>query len=69
MSKVTIKIPKELYENLQGMIKDTGFSSVTEFVVFVMRTVASTGNLKEENKLTNDEIDAIRSRLKKLGYI
>ncbi len=69
MDKVTIKIPKELYENLQGMIEDTGFSSVTEFIVFVMRSLAAGGNIKNEDKLTEDEVKAIRERLKKLGYL
>ncbi|MCZ7355398.1 MAG: ribbon-helix-helix protein, CopG family [Candidatus Methanoperedens sp.] len=67
--KVTIKIPKELYENLQKMIEGTGFSSTTEFIVFVMRTMASTGRLKEEDKLTEQEVQVIRDRLKKLGYL
>ncbi|MCC7572390.1 MAG: ribbon-helix-helix domain-containing protein [Candidatus Methanofastidiosum sp.] len=69
MDKVTIKIPKELYENLQNMIEDTGFSSVTEFIVFVMRSLAAGGNIKTEDRLTEDEVKAIRERLKKLGYL
>ncbi len=67
--KVTIKIPKELYEKLGNIIEDTGFSSVTEFVVYVMRNVASGGRIKDEDKLTDEEIKKIRKRLKKLGYI
>lgn len=69
MDKVTIKIPKELYENLQNMIEGTGFSSVTEFIVFVMRSLAAGGNIKSEDKLTEEEVKAIRERLKKLGYL
>ncbi|KYC53472.1 MAG: Ribbon-helix-helix protein, copG family [Candidatus Methanofastidiosum methylothiophilum] len=69
MDKVTIKIPKELYENLQSMIEDTGFSSVTEFIVFVMRSLAAGGNIKSKDKLTEEEVKAIRERLKKLGYL
>ncbi len=67
--KVTIKIPKELYENLQKMIEGTGFSSSTEFIVFVMRTLASTGRLKEEDRLTEQEVQIIKERLKRLGYL
>ena len=67
--KVTIKIPRELYEKLQGMIDGTGFSSVTEFIVFVMRSLASSGKIKEEDKLTEEEVNAIRERLRRLGYI
>ncbi len=70
MDKVTIKIPRELYEKLQGMIEGTGFSSVTEFIVFVMRSLASSGKLKEEeDKLTDEEVEAVRERLRRLGYL
>ncbi|KCZ70627.1 Ribbon-helix-helix protein, copG family [Candidatus Methanoperedens nitroreducens] len=67
--KVTIKIPRELYEKLQQMIEGTGFSSTTEFIVFVMRTLASTGKIKEDDKLTEQEVQIIRERLKRLGYL
>ncbi len=67
--RVTIKIPRELYNNLQNMIEGTGFSSVSEFIVFTMRVLASTGKLHEESKLTGEEVNMIRERLRKLGYI
>ena len=67
--KVTIKIPRELYETLQQMVEGTGFSSVTEFIVFVMRTLASTGKMDEDDKLTEDEVKIIKDRLKRLGYL
>jgi len=69
MDKVTIKIPRELYENLQKMIEGTGFSSATEFIVFVMRTLASTGKIKQEDTLTEQEVQIIKDRLKRLGYL
>jgi metal-responsive CopG/Arc/MetJ family transcriptional regulator len=70
--KVTIKIPRELYQNLQNLIKDTGFGSVTEFVVHVLRDVVSGGKLKnqeEEKGFSPQEIEMVRKRLKALGYI
>ncbi len=68
-NKVTIKIPRELYQRLSQMIASTGFSSVNEFIVFVMRTLASSGEIKEEGRLTAEEIRAIRERLRRLGYL
>ncbi|MEA2051433.1 MAG: hypothetical protein U9O90_01225 [Euryarchaeota archaeon] len=50
MDKVAIKIPRELYEKLQGIIEGTGFSSLTKFIVFVMRSFASSGKIKEEEE-------------------
>lgn len=67
--KVTIKIPRKLYETLQEMIEGTGFSSTTEFIVFVLRTLASTGRIKEDDKLTEEEVQVIKERLKRLGYL
>ena len=67
--KVTLKIPRELYQKLSQMIENTGFSSVTEFIVFVMRNLASGGDIKEGDNLTTAEVKAIRERLKKLGYL
>ena len=65
--KVTIKIPRELYEKLKEHI--AGFSSVTEFIVFVMRTLVSSGKLSEDERLTAEEVRAVRERLRKLGYL
>jgi len=67
--KVTIKIPRELYQKLTQMIDRTGFSSVTEFIVFVMRNLASSGGIKGDDKLTEEEVRAIRERLRRLGYL
>jgi metal-responsive CopG/Arc/MetJ family transcriptional regulator len=67
--KVTIKIPRELYQSLSEIIEGTGFSSVTEFIVFVMRTLASGGRVTEEDRLTEKEVRAIRGRLRRLGYL
>jgi Arc/MetJ-type ribon-helix-helix transcriptional regulator len=67
--KVTIKIPRELYQKLGQMIGDTGFSSVTEFIVFVMRNLASSGEIKVEDRLTEEEVRTIRERLRRLGYL
>ncbi len=67
--KVTIKIPRPLYQRLSEMISDTGFSSVNEFIVFVMRTLALGGNIKEDDKLTEEEIRSVRDRLRRIGYL
>ena len=67
--RVTIKIPRELYQRLGQMIAGTGFSSVNEFIVFVMRSLASSGEIRGEDDLTADEVRSIRERLRRLGYL
>jgi len=44
--KVTIKIPRELYQRLTEMTEGTGFSSVTEFITFFLKNLDSGGEIK-----------------------
>ena len=67
--KVTIKIPRELYQKMRVMTEGTGFSSVTEFITFVLRNLVAGGDIKGEDKLTEEEVRAIRERLRRLGYL
>jgi len=67
--RVTIKIPRKLYEQLKEIIEDTGFSSVTDFIVYVLRDLVAGGKLKGKDILTEEEIELIRERLRKLGYL
>jgi hypothetical protein len=67
--KVTIKIPRPLYENLTGVIEGSGFNSVTEFVVYVMRDIISSKSVEKEPSLSKREVDLVRKRLKSLGYL
>jgi Arc/MetJ-type ribon-helix-helix transcriptional regulator len=73
-SKVTIKIPRPLYNHLAEIVKDSGFNSVTDFIVFVLRDLISNQNNEspmpaQPSALTPQEVEAIRSRLKTLGYL
>jgi len=68
-NKVTIKIPRELYENLQRLIEGTGFRSVTDFTISVLRDLAAGGSLDERGGLTSREVEIVRNRLRALGYL
>jgi hypothetical protein len=74
-SKVTIKIPGPLYNRISKIVADSGFNSVTDFVVYVLRDLVSTkeeiDTIKkiEDPSLSKEEIEAIRKRLKSLGYL
>ncbi|MFW5976764.1 MAG: CopG family transcriptional regulator [Bacillota bacterium] len=77
-NKATIKIPRQLYNKLNEIISDTGFNSVTEFIVYVMRDLVSTSEIEKEDikeevdiesKLSGKEIEMIRQRLRSLGYL
>jgi hypothetical protein len=65
-----LKIPRPLYERLSNVIEGTGFRSVTEFCVYVLRDLVAThGRETGDDELTQDEIAAIRRRLQALGYL
>ena len=68
-ARVTIKIPRPLYKKLRSLIEGSGYSSVTDFIVFVLRDVIAEGpKRKGADILTKREVELIRQRLKKLGY-
>lgn len=67
--KVTIKIPRPLYNKLKKIIEDTGFSSVNEFIVYVLRDLVSISKENKETELTKEEIQKIKERLRNLGYL
>ncbi len=74
-SKVTIKIPGPLYNRISKIVAGSGFNSVTDFIVYVLRDLVSTreetsGTEKiGDTSLSKEEIEAIRKRLKSLGYL
>ncbi len=68
-AKVTIKIPRPLYDNLSKIIEESGFNSVTEFVVYILRDLISSRSVKMEPSLTKEEIEMVKKRLKSLGYL
>jgi metal-responsive CopG/Arc/MetJ family transcriptional regulator len=67
--KVTIKIPKPLYETLGKIVEESGFNSVTEFIVYVLRDLVSSRSVEKEPSLTKEEIEIVKKRLKSLGYL
>lgn len=67
--KVTIKIPKPLYNTIKEVITDSGFDSPTDFIVYVLRDiVSSSARASPDGSLTPAEVRSVRDRLKNLGY-
>ena len=67
----TVSIPVTLYRRIQELIRDTGFTSVSQFVVYVLRDVVAE---MEREKLqaegvSEEERQRILERLRKLGYL
>lgn len=66
--KVAVYISRELYNRVKKYISEYGgFSSVEEFIEFVLNEVLS----EEESKhtLSKEEEEKVKERLRALGYI
>ena len=67
--KVTIEIPRLLYHNLQLIVEQSGFDSVTDFVVYVLRDLVASAAHDPETPLSKDELESVRRHLRSLGYL
>jgi len=64
----TISIPTALYRQLEEMIRDTGFASVSEYVTYVLREVVALKKSKDPH-LAPEDLEQIRKKLEALGYL
>lgn len=66
----TVSIPVTIYRQIEELIRGTGFSSVSEFVTYVLREVVA---LKKQTgkgpELTPEEIEQLKKKLEALGYL
>lgn len=67
--RVTIKIPRTLYHRIRELIADGGFSSPTEFIVHVLRDLVAESGDSRSDGLSREELRAVRTRLRNLGYL
>jgi Arc/MetJ-type ribon-helix-helix transcriptional regulator len=66
--KVSVQISKETYEKIEKYIKEMGgFSSVEEFIEFVVNEVLS----EEEGTqvFSKEDEEKVKERLRSLGYL
>ncbi len=67
--KVTIKIPRPLYNRIGKLIEESGYNSVTDFVVYVLRDIASVHNRAEDEVYSEEELQRVKEHLHRLGYL
>jgi adenylylsulfate kinase len=66
--KVIVKISKDIYEKAEELIKESGsFQSVEELIEFLLNEVLS--GEQENHKMTKEEEEEVKKRLRSLGYI
>jgi Arc/MetJ-type ribon-helix-helix transcriptional regulator len=67
--RVTLKIPRSIYERLLQVVEGSGYRSVNEFVVYVLRELLAERSPNDVSPLSTHEVDLIRQRLRNLGYL
>lgn len=73
-TKVTVKIPRPLYRKIQQVVDGSGFSSPTDFIVFVLRDLMGEAEeraaaAEEAPEFSQDELEDVKRKLKNLGYL
>ena len=66
----TVSIPTALAAKIKGRIEGTGFTSVSDYVTYVLREVLA--SLEEEDKekpFSKEEEEKVKERLRALGYL
>ena len=67
----TVSIPVTLYNRIKELIKGTGFTSVSQFVTYILREVVASMEREklESEHLSEEEKRKILEKLKRLGYL
>lgn len=67
----TVSIPVTLYGRVKELIRGTGFTSVSQFVTYILREVVVSMEKEkiESQVVSEEEKEAIIEKLKKLGYL
>ena len=64
----TVSIPTPLFKKIEERIKDTGFTSVPSYVIYVLKEIITEEEEETEEPFTEEE-DRVKARLRALGYI
>lgn len=62
----TVSIPVPLFEKLKTQIEDTGFTSVSSYVGYILREIVAE---RGEAPFTEEDEEKIREKLRSLGYL
>ncbi len=66
----TVSIPVTLYNRIKKLIEGTGFTSVSQYVTYVLREiVAAHEEARYEEPFTQEDKERILERLRRLGYL
>lgn len=65
----SVSIPIPLYNKVKDQIKDTGFTSVSDYVTYVLRELMSDSGSGPKEEFSKEEEEKVKERLRALGYL
>jgi Arc/MetJ-type ribon-helix-helix transcriptional regulator len=65
----SVSIPSPLFEKVKRRIEGTGFTSVSSYVVYVLREVLAEDAVDEKEAFSREDEERVKERLRSLGYL
>ncbi|OYT27604.1 MAG: CopG family transcriptional regulator [Candidatus Altiarchaeales archaeon ex4484_96] len=68
----SVSIPKPLFEKVKKRVEGTGFTSVSDYVTFVLREVIANEEEEgeeEQEAFSKEDEEKVKDRLRALGYL
>ena len=65
----TVSIPTTLVEKIKQRIENTGFTSISSYVTYVLRELLANMEEEDEEAFSKKDEEKIKERLRALGYL
>ena len=65
----TVSIPTPLFRKIKKRIENTGFTSVSSYVTYVLREIIADEVDKQEEPFSAEDEERVKQRLRALGYL
>ena len=65
----TVEIPESLFDRIEAKLKGTGFQSVSDYVVHILREGLGKEGDEQPPSYTKEEEEKVKERLRALGYL
>jgi Arc/MetJ-type ribon-helix-helix transcriptional regulator len=66
----TVSIPIPLFNKVQKRIEDTGFTSVSSYVAYILRElIANEDESNSDDPFSKKDEEKVKARLRALGYL
>ncbi len=65
----TVSIPTSLFQKVKKRIENTGFTSVSSYVTYVLREIISEEAEEQEEPFSPEDEERVKERLRALGYL